>query len=169
MPLFLKDRAYKFINHHTLQIINKNVNARVNLYKIILSDSSTNIYGESSESGKSYYPPVMTHCLIQHDDPTFDYNQQRFGVDITQMVTFFFQREYLKAIDLMVEIGDIVEWNETYWAIDEIIENKLVHSQPEYNSAVVARAHMTERSRLNLDEIRFGSDDNTDVEKIKNL
>jgi hypothetical protein len=169
MSLFIRDKAYKFFNHHSLQVINKNINIQVNIYKLILSDSETNIYSETTTAGKAYYPPIKTHCLIQHDDQMFDYNAQKFGVDITQTATFFFQREYLKAIDLVTEIGDIIEWNETYWHIDEVIENKLIHSLPQYNYADVCKAHMTERSRLNLDEIRFGYDDNSDIEKIKNL
>lgn len=169
MPLFVKDRAYKFFQHHNKELINKIVNARVNVYKIVLLDSATNIYGESTQSGKAYYPPVMTHALIQHDDPTYEVNNQKFGVDINQTATFFFQREYLKVIDLVMEVGDVIEWNETYWAVDEVIENKLIHSVPNYNHATVCRVHMTERSRLNLEEIRYGSDDNSDVEKIKNL
>lgn len=169
MSLFIKDRAYKYFQHHNKEVINKNVNAKVNVYKLVLVDSATNIYGETTQSGKAYYPPVMTHALIMHDDPTFDYSQEKFGVDINQTVTFFFQREYLKVISLVMEIGDVIEWNETYWHVDEVIENKLIHSLPEYNHATVCKVHMTERSRLNIEDVRVGSDDNTDVEKIKNL
>ncbi len=169
MPLFVRDRAYKFFNHHSLNMINKLVNHRVNVYKMVLKDSLINIYGESTQSGKVYYPPVMVHCLIQHDEQIFDYNPQKFGVDITQNVTYFFQREYLKAIDVMMEVGDIIEWNETFWSIDGIVENRLVHSVANYNHAVVCNCHMTERSRLNIEEVRFGSDDVIDIQKLKNL
>lgn len=169
MPLFIKDKAYKFFNHHNSELINRIVNHRVNVYKVSVSETDTNIYHEHTNSGMKYHDPVMTHALIQLEPEAYDIVDNRLGVDKNQVSTFFFQREYLNVLDLILDVGDILEWNETYWHVDEVLESKLIHSVPGYKFATVCRCHMTERSELNLGEVRWGSDNETDAEIIKNL
>lgn len=159
MSLFFRDRAYKFFNHHAKSFINRVVNFRVNLYKIVVDETKTNIYGESM--GKVYHHPVMVHCLIKHDDQVW--SPEEHGTDFQQNATFYFQLEYLKDMNVVVEAGDIVEWNNNYWEIETAVENKLIHSLPEYNFAMVCEAHYTDITKLNLENIRSG------VPTVKNI
>ena len=50
------------------------------------------------------------------------------------------------------ENDDILEWNYAYFEVDTINENKLIGGQVNQNFDVVASAHLTRRSKLNLTE-----------------
>jgi hypothetical protein len=109
------------------------------------------MYGESSE-GKVYKTGVQIPCLITPSD--FDYNTDEFGPDRRQNVEFAFQRDYLVEIDFRPNIGDIVKYNDGYFEINTFNENQLVGGQTDNNHSIVATAHLTRLSTLNIEEHR---------------
>ena len=101
--------------------------------------------------GKIYNPGVKLDALIDSTD--FDWNTDEFGPDAQQTVTFSFLRNNL--IDkgnVVVEVGDIIEWNYAYFEVDVINENKLIGGNVDQNFDVVAETHMTRLSKLNIIE-----------------
>jgi len=87
------------------------------------------------------------------DATDFDWNTDEFGPDAQQTVTFSFLRNNL--IDkgnVVIEVGDVIEWNYAYFEVDTINENKLIGGNVEQNFDVIASAHMTRQSKLNIVE-----------------
>ena len=127
------------------------INQTVIVYKVSVYDTESNMYGESSE-GKVYKTGVQIPCLITPSD--FDYNTDEFGPDRRQNVEFAFQRDYLVEIDFRPNIGDIVKYNDGYFEINTFNENQLVGGQTDNNHSIVATAHLTRLSTLNIEEHR---------------
>jgi len=121
------------------------------VYKISSEETQTNVYGESTGLGKIYNPGVKLDCFVESGDT--DWNTDDFGPDAQQATTFSFLRNNL--IDkgnVVIEVGDIVEWNYAYYEVDAINENKLIGGDTDQNWDVVAETHMTRQSKLNIVE-----------------
>ena len=127
------------------------INQEVIIYKISAQDTEVNMYGETSQ-GKVFKPGVQVVCIIDAEDQTTTTDE--FGPDLQQNVVFSFVRQSLVDISYVVEIGDIVEWNSGYWEISSVNENQLVGGQTGNNHSIVATAHLTRLSTLNIEEHR---------------
>ena len=158
MPLFWPNRDYDvLVERVNRELIDDIIDTYVNVYRISPDQTEVNLYGESAIStGKVYENGMNIPAIITHEDLTFETNE--FGPKSDQVVTFGFQRQYLLELDFRPEIGDIVEWNYAYFEINTINENLLVGGNTELNHDVVATAHLTRLSKLNIDnQIRRGA------------
>jgi hypothetical protein len=156
MSHFFKDKANRFYNKVAHEYIAKKLGFIVLIYKHSLENTPLNVYDEEvSKDGAIYFEkPIAANCLIQNEDQEFV--DTDVVLNVGQRVTFGFQREYLKDINLVMEVGDIIEWNDTFYEVDTVVENRLIHSLPPYNFATVCVSHMTERSKLGFEEVRSG-------------
>lgn len=166
MALFGSARDISMFRHINKELINDIIQTEVDFYKLILGDTKVNIYGEASE-GKSYYLPVRLPSLIAREDLTNVNNEM--GVDTDQILTFGFLRDgTLDSIGLVPEIGDIIEWDEKYFEISSININQYILGRNDQtnktigdgfgaNWSYMCRTYMTRRSRLKLNNVRFGN------------
>ena len=127
------------------------INQQVVLYKVSVQDTKTNMYGESS-GGKRWKDGVQFACLVDSED--FDYNNDEFGPDEQQNVTFNILRQTLEDLSLIPEIGDVFEWNWAYFEITSINENQLIGGIQDNNWAVTCNTFRVRFSNLNLERIR---------------
>ena len=77
-----------------------------------------------------------------------------------------FLRDILVEIDLVPEVGDIVEHNHSFYEIDTIVQNqRFVGKDPDmwfggnshgYNVSIICTGHMSNVSNLNIAPSRFG-------------
>ena len=158
MPLFWPNRDYDvLVERVNRELIDDIIDTYVNVYRIRPDQTEVNLYGESAIStGKVYENGMNIPAIITHEDLTFETNE--FGPKSDQAVTFAFQRNYLLEVDFRPEIGDIVEWNYAYFEINTINENQLIGCNTELNHDVIATAHLTRLSKLNIDnQIRRGA------------
>ena len=158
MPLFWPNRDYELlVDRVNRELIDDIIDTWVTVYRISPDQTEVNLYGESAIStGKVYENGIQLPSIIEHDDLTFETNE--FGPKSDQAVKFAFQRNYLLEVEFRPEIGDIVEWNYAFFEINTINENLLVGGNTELNHDVVASAHLTRLSKLNIDNaIRRGA------------
>ena len=155
---FLPQRDVNLITRVTKELVGDKqnskdglINQEVVIYKPLLQESATNMYGESA-GGKVYKPGVKLPCLVDAED--FDFNTDDFGPDQRQNVVFAFQRDYLVEVDFRPEIGDIVNWNLGYFEINAFNENQLVGGVVDNNHSIVATAHLTRLSTTNIEQHR---------------
>ena len=131
-------------------------------YKIGLTETTVNLYGESSE--KFYNDPVLLTCLITRGDQS--YNDDDFGPDVKRDVSFAFLRDDLVDLGLVPEDGDIVSWQESYYEIHQIVENQLVLGKSEqYNMtnlsnfgsslSIICNAHLTRAEKVGINRQRL--------------
>jgi hypothetical protein len=94
-------------------------NMEVKYYKIDLSKTQTNMYGESLE--KWYYSPISVKCLIERSNTTS--TDDEFGITMGQTVTLTIPVDFAHIYDLLPENGDIIMDRERYYEINNVDEN----------------------------------------------
>jgi hypothetical protein len=114
------------------------------LYKLVIEDSKTNLYGESLN--KTYYQGVQTTAVIERESSTSDY--EGFGPDKNQSVEFRFNRFTLEDTGFYPEVGDIVFHNDAYFEIDNVREDQLIGGQVDNKFSIICSTFMTRRSTI---------------------
>lgn len=144
MARFALSRDIKFFEGISRELVDVVIETAVVLYKLVIEDSKTNLYGESLN--KTYYQGVQTTAVIERDSSTSDY--EGFGPDKNQSVEFRFNRFTLEDTGFYPEVGDIIFHNEAYFEIDNIREDQLVGGQVENKFSIICSTFMTRRSAI---------------------
>ena len=136
-------------------------NMKVGYFKLDLNNTIANLYGEAIE--KWYYPPVEVRCLIERG--TFTNTDTEFGVDINQTVTVTIPVTYLKEINFIPEVGDIITDQERYYEVNSVDRqfvtlpgtgtSESVIGTPGQIILFVLSAYLTRTSKLNLVKYSF--------------
>ena len=162
MALFGLGSDIGFFRQINRELIHDIVSTYVDILQMEMINNS-NIYGESTK--KIYKQPIRLSCLIQKDDQDKPHNE--FGIDLTQTIKFSFLRDDLKDINLVIQEGDIIHWNNQYWEVSKEIENKFyMNRNPEtnkeldeefgWNISIVCSCHLMRSSKIDIEQIRSG-------------
>ena len=128
------------------------INQEVVIYKPSLLESATNMYGEGAGGKKVYKNGVQLNTLITADD--FDFNQDEFGPDANQTATFSFLRQSFIDASMVLEIGDLIDWNYGYFEVGSINENQLIGGMFDQNFSVIASAFLIRKSSVQIERVR---------------
>lgn len=140
---------------------------RVGYYKI-RPESLTNIYGDNEKL--FYYRPIWIPAWVTRND--YSYQTDNNMIDYNQTAKFSFLLDILLEKNLFIEIGDVVEYNQEFYTIDTKNEKKFIgdinphkseNSNYGYNVSIVCDAHLTNRSKIGIEEHRPSNN------KINNL
>ena len=156
---FLPQRDIDLITRVSKELVGDSVNNKDGLinqecvvYKPSLQESSVNMYGESAGGKRVYKNGVEMKALIQADD--FDFNQEEFGPDANQNATFSFLRQSFIDASMVLEIGDLIDWNYGYFEVGSINENQLIGGMFEQNYSVVANTFLVRKSSVQIERVR---------------
>lgn len=131
-------------------------------YKISLNGTASNLYGESLE--KTFMIPSKLNCLITRGDQVVSVDD--FGPDLNRSVSFAFLREDLSDIQVVPEIGDVVEWHNDFYLVDTVRENQLFlgrdnnYNLTEYGSqfggsiSIITDCHLTRADLVGIRKVR---------------
>lgn len=166
MPLFADKRDISLFRHINRELINGIINIEVDLYKLSIPDSESDLYGESLN--KNYGNPIRIFCLISVDEQSADYTE--FGPDVTQTARFAFLRDDLVLTDVVIDVGDIINWNSQYWELDKEVENqyfmrknpltnKTISSDFGWNVSIVFAGHLTRKNKVQIEDMDGGVND----------
>ena len=147
MARFVQQKDLAFFQKISKELVDVVVQTTVEVFKLSISESRTNLYGESL--GKSYHSSVQVACLIEREDSSVDY--EGFGPDRSQQVEFRFNRATLEDANLYPEIGDIIFNNNAYFEIDKTGENQMIYGRPEEKFSIICSTFMVRRSQLNIE------------------
>ena len=149
-PFFVPQKEFDLINAMNEELIDEIVGQSVDIYKVNIDRTDENVYGESTT--KYYDIGFRVNCLIRYNEPTVE--QDEFGADLNGDIEMFFQRENLASgsLNFYPEIGDIVDWNDHYWEINGTTEPKLFAGHPNFKHNIVATAHRSRLSSLQIEE-----------------
>lgn len=160
MSLFGSARDISLFRKISRELTDKIIQQEIGLYKINLDSTVANIYGESSE--KYYFQPIKLFCLIERDSPTYEYNAA--GPEFSQNKTFRFLRDYLKEKDILLDVGDILYYDNRYWEVYNVIDNQFIAGKNDDNNlstynesfgenfSIIVQAHMTRTEKPNIEE-----------------
>lgn len=147
------------INRELLRDI---VEQEILYYKISLSGTTSNLYGESLE--KTFMTPTKLNCLITRGDQIVSVDD--FGPDLNRAVSFAFLREDLSDIVVVPEIGDVVEWHNDFYLVDTVRENQLFlgrdnnYNLTDYGSkfggsiSIITDCHLTRADLVGIKKVR---------------
>lgn len=163
MALFGSSRDISFMKKINNELLDNIIQQEVDYYQLSLSNTETNLYGEAA-AGKIYYQPVRLTCLLERQDQSFTQDDQ-FGIDLNQLVTFRFLKPKLRELNLVPEAGDIVEVRGNYFELDQITENqfilgkdndygKNVGSEFGESLSVICTGHYARVTRLQIEKAR---------------
>jgi hypothetical protein len=144
MARFTLGRDIRFFESIARELVDVVVETSVVLYKLIIEDSKTNLYGESLS--KTYYQGVETTAIIERESSTSEY--EGFGSDKNQLVEFRFNRFTLEDTGFYPEVGDIIFHNDGYFEIDNVREDQMVGGQVTNKFSIICSTFMTRRSTI---------------------
>jgi len=155
--LFGSKRDFNLFVKVNRELLKDIVEQEVLLYKLSISDSITNIYGESLQ--KTFLEPVKLNCLITRGDQVIDIDE--FGPDLGREASFALLKRDLEDIQLVPEVGDILMWHEDYYEVDTIRENQLFYGRDgDYNVeraagygdsiSIILDSHLTRADRVGI-------------------
>jgi len=174
MGLFGRQRDRELIKHVSQEVLQDILDTPVLIYKPHVSRTDTNLYGEGPDGYKRWRNGVKLHAAILREDQ--EWNTNDFGLDISQNITFSFLNEHIWEANISgssdeagfaIDPGDIVLYDSHYWEIDTTNRNQYLLGRNEavYDSinselavdtqgeslSTVATAHLTRRSKLNIE------------------
>lgn len=147
MALYGTQRDVSLFRHINRELMGNIITQQCAVYKIKLEETKVNIYGEAAEE-KYWMGPVLLNCLIERQDQ--DYPETEVGIDLTRGLTFKFLRDDLLTAaedfnqnfdrgdhnygaDLVLEVGDVIEYQKGYYEVDKVITNQLfTGKEPDY-------------------------------------
>lgn len=168
MPLFASARDASLMRRLNREMMQRILSIEVSVYKIALSETIQNIYGETSD--KQYYSPVRMFCIVQRDDTSATTNELG-ELDVEKTVSFGFLRDDLSDIGLVVEMSDIIGWDGGYYHVDNVkTSNYWWNRNPDtltgyqegeygefgYAISIIVESHRTSMSSINIVETRSG-------------
>ena len=144
MARFALARDIRFFEGISRELVDAVIETAVVLYKLVIEDSKTNLYGESLN--KTYYQGVECNAVIQRDETAANY--EGFGVDASQNVQFRFNRFTLKDKGFYPEVGDIIFHNDAYFEVDNVREDQLIAGRADEHFSIICNTFMTRRSSI---------------------
>lgn len=183
MALFGGQRDISLFRRLNRELINEIIDTEVDIFKAAIHDTVGNLYGEALN--KVYKQGVRVACLIDHEEN--EWSSDEFGSDVNQNSTFKFLRDDLlpagsigtPAANVVLEVGDIIWWDNIYWEIHGVIEDQYLFGKnpdtdkgyvdgerSEFGSSfsTIIKTHETRKSKLKLEKIRAGA-----ANRISNL
>jgi hypothetical protein len=156
---FLHQRDVDLVTRVTKELVgdkqnNKDglINQECVIYKPSLHESAVNMYGEGAGGKKVYKNGVQMNALIEADD--FDFNQDDFGPDANQTATFSFLRQSFIDASMVLEMGDLIDWNYGYFEVGSVNENQLLGGMFDQNFSVVASTFLIRKSSVQIERVR---------------
>jgi len=117
MAIFGSLRDINVFKGITKEFVENVASQQIGYYKVMLSDTPPNVYGEAMD--KQYIGPVLLWTLIERGDFTFeDWNDQ--STDNQRDVTFRFFKDHLINANVVPEVGDVIMYNELYFEVDNV-------------------------------------------------
>jgi len=164
--IFGSQRDFGLLVGINRELLSDVVEQEILYYKMSLEQTQVNIYGEGQE--KVYWSAVKLNCLIDRGDQQTTVDD--FGPDSIRAVSFKFLRQDLKDTNTFPEVGDIVQWNEDYYEVDNTTENQLLLGRdenyaltgygPDFGGtlSIICICHLTRADKVGIHNIRYKDD-----------
>ena len=160
--LFGSSRDFDLLVNINRELVHDLVEQEILYHKLSLEDTEVNLYGESLS--KSFWNAVKLNCLITRGDQVIDIAE--FGPDLGREASFAIIRRDLEDINILPEVGDIVQWQNDFYEVDTVRENRLfLGRDSNYNLtsyggnyggslSIILDTHLTRADRVGISEVR---------------
>ena len=160
--LFGSGRDFDLLVNINRELVHDLVEQEILYHKLSLEDTEVNLYGESLS--KSFWNAVKLNCLITRGDQVIDIAE--FGPDLGREASFAIIRRDLEDVNILPEVGDIVQWQNDFYEVDTVKENRLFlgkdnnYNLTSYGSnyggslSIILDTHLTRADRVGISEVR---------------
>jgi len=149
MPRFNSPRDVGFFRQISSELVDDVVETPVVFYKLNVSETSYNLYGESL--AKQWYQGYQTFCLIERQETITNY--EFFGPDTARTAKFRFNKHTLEKGDFYPEVGDLIYVDDVYYEVSNVSLDQWVGGLNVNKFSVICETFMTRKSAVDLDPI----------------
>jgi len=126
-PLFVGKAERNFVKQINDEVIEKIVGEQIVYFPI--DNKTTNyhpLYGEAIK--KTFLPPVRVYALVEYNGS--QRTQAEFGFDSLYTLTVHFhKRRLVEDQDLLVRLGDFLQYDNLYFEITDVSEPRFLFGQ----------------------------------------
>lgn len=160
MALFGSKRDANLIKSFNREVVHNIIEQQVGYYKPKIDEIVTNLYGEALN--KTWIGPVLIKCLIDRGKYEWKTSSDIELPDNNRTFQFRFIKEDLQCASVFPEVGDAILWDEEYYEIDGVDQNRLfLGKDPDYSYSdsvsnfggslhVILDAHYTREEKLGI-------------------
>ena len=164
MALFGSSRDISMFRKINRELLGDIITQQLAVYKYALDKTKVNMYGEAS-GGKFFDGPILLNALITIENKTDGTSD--LGVDFNWSIKIAFLKDDLLDANLVVEIGDVLLYQESYFEVDVATDTQyFVGKDPQYpyntnplnpglenfgyNVSLICEAHYIPADRVNI-------------------
>ena len=145
---FISDQDFEMIQQYNNEFVEEVVEVLVRFYKMDVDRTKATFRGETAPAGKKYDRVIELHSLVVPDDQQTD--DADYTYDVNRAANFGFQRERLKDKDFYPQRGDLIEWDEEFFEIENVVDNELLGTKYFYRHSIVCDTHRVRTSNTDL-------------------
>ena len=97
------------------------ITQQCSVYQFKLEETKVNLYGEA-DAEKYYNGPFIFNVLINRTNEQYVENIE--GVQFNQPIEFYFFRDDLTDADILIRVGDIILYQESYYGVQSTVANQ---------------------------------------------
>ena len=97
------------------------ITQQCSVYQFKLEETKVNLYGEADQE-KYYDGPFIFNVLINRTNEQYAENIE--GVQFGQPIEFYFFRDDIKDADILIRVGDIILYQESYYGVQSTVANQ---------------------------------------------
>lgn len=121
MALFYSQRDVSLVRKLNRELLHDIISQQVSFYKYKLNETKPNIYGEAS--GEKFFDgPFLLYCLINKQPQQHSHLDE--GITYNRNMDVAFYLDDLKDADLVIEVGDVILFEDNYYEVAGIIQNQ---------------------------------------------
>ena len=164
MAIFGSARDISMFRKINRELLGDVITQQLAVYKYALDKTKVNMYGEAS-GGRWFNGPTLLNSLITIQNKTDGTSE--FGVDFNWSIKAAFLKDDLLDANLVVEIGDVILYQESYFEVDVVTDTQyFVGKDPQYpyntnplnpgleqfgyNVSLICEAHYIPADRVNI-------------------
>jgi hypothetical protein len=121
MAMFTTQRDMSLVRKLNRELMGNIITQQCSVYQFKLEETKVNLYGEA-DAEKYYNGPFIFNVLINRTNEQYVENIE--GVQFNQPIEFYFFRDDLTDADILIRVGDIILYQESYYGVQSTVANQ---------------------------------------------
>ena len=119
--MFTTQRDMSLVRKLNRELMGNIITQQCSVYQFKLEETKVNLYGETDQE-KYYDGPFIFNVLINRTNEQYAENIE--GVQFGQPIEFYFFRDDIKDADILIRVGDIILYQESYYGVQSTVANQ---------------------------------------------
>ena len=119
--MFTTQRDMSLVRKLNRELMGNIITQQCSVYQFKLEETKVNLYGEADQE-KYYDGPFIFNVLINRTNEQYAENIE--GVQFGQPIEFYFFRDDIKDADILIRVGDIILYQESYYGVQSTVANQ---------------------------------------------